>query len=196
MSYKSLLKIDKPLFTHYDVAHAVNIKLSSAAVSCSRYVSEGLLTRLKRGLYARTEVLKQLNQLDLFRAANILQVPSYISLMSALSYYGIAAGAQGGLLESISMKRTKAYEVGDLLFRYRKIVPYLYNGFEKREGAFIALPEKAVLDTLYLASMGRYPVDLSSLDLTKIDEKRLVELALPYPLQARNYVEHLICKKR
>ena len=114
MSYERLLTIDKPFFTQHDVAHAIGTKLASAEVLCSRYVKKGLLMRLKRGFYARTETLSHLNQIDLFRIANILQVPSYISLMSALSYYGITNQAQEGFFESISVKRTKTFEVGGL----------------------------------------------------------------------------------
>ena len=76
MSYERLLRIDKPFFSQEDVAHSLDIKLSSAEVLCSRYVTKGLLTRLKRGLYARTETLAHLSELGLFRIANLLQVPS------------------------------------------------------------------------------------------------------------------------
>jgi predicted transcriptional regulator of viral defense system len=189
MSYEYILKIDKPFFTQYDVAHAVGIKLASAAVLCSRYVKKGLLMRLKRGLYARTETFGHLGQIDLFRTANILQVPSYISLMTALSYYGITTQPQRGFCESISVKRTRTFEFGGLSFRYSKVRPDLYREFIKRDGVFIALPEKAVLDSFYLASMGRYTLDGSSLNLTKVDEEILADLCIIYPPKARKYFE-------
>ena len=189
MSYQHLLRIDKPFFTQNEVAHALDIKLASAEVLCSRYVNKGLLTRLKRGLYAKTETLAHLSQIDLFRIANILQVPSYISFMTALSYHGVTTQVQRGFFESISVKRTRTFEVGDLCFRYIKIRPDLYKDFIKMDGFFIALPEKAVLDSFYLASMGRYALDVSSLDLTKIDEGILADFSVLYPLKARNYLE-------
>jgi predicted transcriptional regulator of viral defense system len=176
MSYERLLKIDKPFFSQEDVAYALGIKLSSAEVLCSRYVTKGLLTRLKRGLYARTETLAHLGQLDLFRIANFLQVPSYISLMTALSYYGLTTQVQRGFFESISIKRTRT--------------------FEKKTDVFIALPEKAILDSFYLASLGRYALDVPSLDLTKINEQRLSELATDYPLKSIKYFERRYGKIR
>jgi hypothetical protein len=187
MSYECILRIDKPFFTQYDVAHALGIKLASAAVLCSRYAKKGLLVRLKRGLYIRTEALGHLGQVDLFRIANILQVPSYISLMTALSYYGITAQAQRGLCESISIRRTKTFDAGDLSFRYTKINPDLYREFVKRDGFFIALPEKAVLDSFYLASMGRYVLDGTSLNLSEVDEEMLADLCALYPPKTRRY---------
>jgi len=189
MSYERLLTIKKPFFSQYDVAYALGTKVSSAEVLCSRYVKKGLLTRLKRGLYARMETLVHLDQIDLFRIANSLQVPSYISLMTALSYYGITTQVQRGFFESISVKRTKTFEAGEFSFHYIKIRPHLYGGFTKREGVFIALPEKAVLDSFYLVSMGRYALDVSSLDLTNVDEEILADLSVLYPPKTRKYLE-------
>jgi hypothetical protein len=194
MSYERLLTIDKPFFTQHDVAHAIGIKLASAEVLCSRYVKKGLLMRLKRGFYARTETLSHLNQIDLFRIANILQVPSYISLMTALSYYGITTQVQKGFFESISVKRTTTFQVGGLSFHYIKLRPDLYKEFIKRDGVFMALPEKAVLDIFYLASLGRYSLDGSSLDLTMLDEGTLAELSALYPPKVRKYFEEMYGK--
>ena len=75
MPYEHLLKIDKPFFTQYDVAHALGTKLASAQVLCSRYVKRGLLIRLKRGLYVRTETLGHMGQTDLRPMALIYQTP-------------------------------------------------------------------------------------------------------------------------
>jgi hypothetical protein len=152
-------------------------------------VKKGSLTRLKRGVYLRTEEMAHLSQVDLFRIANFLQVPSYISLMTALSYHGLTTQIQRGVIESISIKRTKTIEVGEFTFRYVKIRPGLYGGFEKVEGAFVAMPEKALLDSLYLASMGRYAMDVSSLDLEKFREDAVTLLSLLFPARVRNYME-------
>jgi len=189
MSYADFLKISKPLFTHYDVADALGIKPGSAEVVCSRYVKKGLLTRLKRGLYSRTETLGTMDQINLFRIANMLQVPSYISLMTALSYYGIIFNKSKGILESISLQRTINFDAGGLSFRYTKVRPELYGNFSEQDGVYIALPEKAILDCLYLTSRGRYAVDGFSLDLAKIDEKVLSDLSALYPKKARRYFE-------
>lgn len=194
MSYERLLTIDKPFFTQYDVAHAIGAKLASAEVFCSRYVKKGLLMRLKRGIYARTETLSHLDQIDLFRIANILQVPSYISLSTALFYYGITNQKQEGFFESISVKRTKTFQIGGLSFHYIKIRPDLYKEFIKRDGVFIALPEKAVLDTFYLASLGRYSLDGSSLDLTMVDKGTLAEFFALYPLKVKKHFEEVYAK--
>jgi predicted transcriptional regulator of viral defense system len=190
MSYYQLLKIQKAFFSLDDVAYTLGIQPGSAAVLCSRYVKKGLLVRLKRGLYARTEQLRNYGQQDLFRLANFLQVPSYISLTTALSYHGLTTQVQRGFFESISLKRTRKFEVGQLTFLYSKISLDLYKGFERVEDVFIALPEKALLDSLYLASLGRYSLDTSALDLTKVNGEVLENLSSLFPSRVRTFMEN------
>ena len=190
MSYYQLLKIQKPFFSLDDVAYTLGIQPGSAAVLCSRYVKKGLLVRLKRGLYARTEQLRNYGQQDLFRLANFLQVPSYISLTTALSYHGLTTQVQRGFFESISLKRTRKFEVGQFTFLYSKISLDLYKGFERGEDVFIALPEKALLDSLYLASLGRYSLDTSALDLTKVNGEVLENLSSFFPSRLRTFMEN------
>ena len=189
MSYQKLLQIDKPFFSKEDVAYALGIGPESAAVLCSRYAKKGLLTRLKRGLYARTETLANLSQIELFRIANLLQVPSYISLTTALSYHGVTTQVQRDVFESISIKRSKTSLRGPFTFRYVKISPRLYFGFNKERDAFFASAEKATLDCFYLASMGRYPLDLSALDFTKFDGQAITKLSGSFPQKTIQYFE-------
>jgi predicted transcriptional regulator of viral defense system len=190
MPYYQLLKIEKPFFSLDDVAYTLGIQPASAAVLCSRYVKKGLLVRLKRGLYARAEQLANFGQQDLFRLANFLQVPSYVSLTTALSYHGVTTQVQRDFFESISLKRTKKFEIAQFTFHYSKISLDLYKGFERVEDVFIALPEKALLDSLYLASLGRYSLDTSALDLTKVNGEVLENLSSLFPSRVRTFMEN------
>ena len=191
MSYQKLLRIDKTFFSKEDVAYTRSIEPESAAVLCSRYAKKGLLTRLKRGLYARTEMLGNLGQFDLFCIANLLQVPSYVSLTTALSYHGVTTQVQRDVIESISIKRSKTFLRGPFTFRYVKIRPRLYFGFKKEREAFVASAEKAALDCFYLASMGRYPLDVSALDLTKLDEQLIAKLYDDFPEKTIKHFERI-----
>jgi hypothetical protein len=189
MAYEALFKIDEPFFTTEAVARTLGISAASAAVLCSRYVKQDLLVRLKKGVYARKETLPNLGPEDLFRIANLLQVPSYISLTTALAYYGITTQVQRGFIESISVKRTIVFDKGGLHFGYTRIKPELYGGFTRERGAFVALPEKALLDASYLASLGRYGLDTSALGLEKLDKKRLFDMAQHFPGAVVKYID-------
>jgi len=86
--------------------------------------------------------------------------------------------------------RSEAYPFITLSFR-----PDLYSHFIKRDGVFIALPEKAILDTFYLASLGRYSLDGSCLDFTAANSKTLAEISGLYPPKARKYFEEMLLFK-
>lgn len=58
------------------------------------------------------------------------------------------------------------------------------------EDVFIALPEKALLDSLYLASLGRYSLDTSALDLTKVNGEVLENLSSLFPSRVRTFMEN------
>ena len=187
MPYQDLLEIGGPFFSKEEVARTLGISRNSAGVLCTRYVKKGLLTRLKRDVYARTETLRNLQEMDLFRIANFFQVPSYISLTTALSYHGMTTQVQRNVFESICIKRSKTFHRGGFVFRYIKIDPKLYAGFEREKGVFIASPEKAVMDCFYLASMGRYPLDVSSLDLSRLDSQAINQVMRIYPSRTVEY---------
>lgn len=190
MKYAELLEIKKTIFTSADVAEALGIKPQSASVLCNRYVKSGLLIRLKRDLYTFAERWASLGTQDFFLISNRLQVPSYISLTTALSYYGLTTQVQQAYFESISFKQN-LYSVKGVSFRYFKIKPNLYFGFLRKDGLFLAAPEKALLDALYLQSFGRYNLDMAALELDKIDKSIVYDLGVHFPEKAKKLVEKL-----
>ena len=68
-----------------------------------------------------------------------------------------------------------------MAFSYHKIGRERYSGFVRKEGIFIAVPEKAFLDCVYLFAYGKYKPDFGSMDLTKLDTGRLKKLMRGYP---------------
>jgi len=189
MKVFELNKIRKPYFGHEDIAKVRDISLSSAKVTASRYVKQGLLLRLKKNLYVLRETWNAASREDKFRLANLGQSPSYISLMTALDYYEITTQVQRDFFESIAIKRTKEIFLNGSVFRYSKIDQRLYFGFKKEKGFFIALPEKALLDAFYLMSYGRYALDISALEAGKIDREIISCLSREFPLKTQNMLK-------
>ena len=172
----------KPLmFSVKDIAELLNIRESSARVTAHRYVHQGYLVRLKRDTYALTERWERAGEAEIYESANRLQVPSYVSFTTALSFYEITTQVQRGFFESAAMARTKEIEAGERHFRYLKLQNKLYFGFIKRESFFIATPEKAFLDSLYLMSLSRYRLDISALSLDKLDRNKCGSLSKQFP---------------
>jgi predicted transcriptional regulator of viral defense system len=155
----------------------------------------GLLVRIKRNIYVLSEAWNSASREDRFRLANIGETPSYISLMTALDYHGITTQMHRDFFESVAVQRTKRLSVEGVVFRYSKIAPDLYFGFERKDGFFIACPEKAFLDAVYLTSYGRYAFDLSSIETERVNRQKMEKLSHPYPqrtltwLQSHGYLQ-------
>jgi predicted transcriptional regulator of viral defense system len=180
-------------FTTTEVAEILGIQVPSASVFCSRYAKSGLLVKLKNNYFTSTQKWQNISNQELYQIANMLQVPSYISLMSALSYYEVTSQMQQGFIESVALKRTITYNVREVVFKYYKLQKKYYGDFVKQGSIFIATKEKAFLDAMYLYSFGKYKIDLSSLDLSKLDRAKMIKMIKTYPLKTRKIVRN-ICK--
>lgn len=121
--------------------------------------------------------------------ANLGQTPSYISLLTALDYHEVTTQMQRGMIESVAFKRTRELALNGTLFRYTKISRGLYSGYVRQQGFFIATPEKALIDAVYLMSFGRYALDLAAIDIGKLDLKKIRSMSRIFPLPTRRVLE-------
>lgn len=194
MRYAKILRLKgKIFFTALDAAEAFKIGPESAWVLCSRYVKEGLFIRLKRNTYTLAENWRSWGREDFFKVSNFLQVPSYVSFMSALSFYGVSTQVQRDFFESASLRRSRRFEVEGAAFNFYKLKKEYYFDFGRKDGIFIASKEKAFVDSVYLYSFGKYKVDFSSIDFKKLDTARIMKIMQKYPSKTRAITEKL-CK--
>ena len=192
--YKTLLKLrEKAFFTVSDVAEVFRIKPESAWGLCSRYLKEGIFVRLKKNTYVLEQNWQRWNRDDFLKISNFLQVPSYVSFMTALSYYGITTQVQRQFFENASLKRSRKFEIKGVAFNFYKLKKKYYFDFVKNRNIFIASKEKAFLDSVYLYSFGKYRIDFASLNLDKLDKGRIKKIIKVFPKKTRANVEK-ICK--
>jgi predicted transcriptional regulator of viral defense system len=172
---KSLLlnNSSKALLSTRDIAKLLSISSESAKVTASRYVSKGLLIRVKKDCYIPLNKYEKLNEKDFFGIANVIQVPSYVSLTSALSYYNLTTQQLRNVVESVALKRTKKTEIRNVEFIYSIVKKDFYSGFELVDNIFIATPEKAIADAVYLSSLGRYNCDFDAINFNRIIKKKI-----------------------
>lgn len=133
----------------------------------SRWCKRGLLARLRQGWYAFTECL-QMPDFARYIAGRIYK-PSYISLHTALSFYGMIPEAVVSI-NSVSTLKTATFSNAFGEYTYQSIKPSLFFGFELKnmsDGRSIpfATPEKALLDLLYLYPMYKTEEDMLELRL-------------------------------
>ncbi|PIU41930.1 MAG: hypothetical protein COS99_02840 [Candidatus Omnitrophica bacterium CG07_land_8_20_14_0_80_42_15] len=191
MRYQDLLKIKKLYFSALDLASCLGIGFDSAKVTCARYTKAGFIVRIKRNFYILRERWDRLSSEELFSVANILEVPSYISFTTALSYYEISTQVQRDFIESACMRRTKSVSIAVRQFEFFKIKNLYYNSFVKKENFFIATPEKAFIDSLYLTVLGKYKLDTSAVDLDKLNKNKIEKMLKTYPARIRKLMESL-----
>ncbi len=140
-----------------DLKHVFNGKYRNAELrqQLARLAQRGWLVRIKRGLYVVISDMTSLaaNNISLLRISNALNNHSYVSLSSALFYYGLV----DQLLQSVTAitnTRTRQYHFQGFTFAFSKVQDDFYFGFsEKRvEGKLVKIAdlEKVVLDYLYL----------------------------------------------
>jgi predicted transcriptional regulator of viral defense system len=120
----------------------------------------------------------------LFWAANRIYQPSYISMETALSYYGLIPEAVY-TTTSMSTLKTTSFDTPLGTFVYRHVKPALYFGYHivqwQRFPIKMADPEKVILDYLYLNPNLNRNEDWQSLRLNQetmhnvVDVKKLQE---------------------
>ncbi len=142
-----------PIFTINDVLKWFPTETENQIlVQLSRFVKSQQLSQPRKGIYLLAEY--QID--DPLLLANALRKPSYISLETAMNYYGLIPDIPAAIT-SITTRKTKSYDCTFGKFIYRSVKPELFFGFEYVEptknrplGYNIALPEKALLDYLQL----------------------------------------------
>ena len=112
-------------------------------------VKEGKLLRLKRGWFCVNPKYSK-KRINPGVVANVLyEGPSYVSLETALSYYGLIPERVMGMT-SVVTGRSKQFNTPIGWFRYRSIPEPLFPiGVRTVDGYLMASPEKALCDYLY-----------------------------------------------
>ena len=147
MKYQEFRNIIKsPFFRKTDV----DFKMANiSSVQLSRWANMGYINQVKRGLYVFGD---QKDSLDPLGISFLLYEPSYVSLESALSFYGFIPELVP-VTTAVSTKTTRKFENQYGRFSYRHIRSALFFGYTPRETSagkyLLAEPEKAVLDYIY-----------------------------------------------
>ena len=129
-----------------------------------RLEKKGIIQKLIKGKYRFL-----LNSTNDFNLANFIYQPSYVSLESALSFYGIVAGFPHRIT-SLTVKKSRMFIIDNKEYLYSKISSKLFWGYEKKENFLIAEKEKALIDYLYFCQKGLRSLDREDLDLSEIDK--------------------------
>jgi predicted transcriptional regulator of viral defense system len=173
MEFNSLLKLigDEPIFES-SILLAGNVDPKLIRIQLSRWKKAGKIYQLRRGLYSIAPPYQR-QQPHPFLVANHLQKASYVSLQSALSFYGLIPEVVN-ITTSVSTGRPERLDTPLGTFEFRHIKTELLFGYRMTElgeqSALIATPEKALLDLIYLQPGGDSPAYLKELRLQNIEK--------------------------
>jgi predicted transcriptional regulator of viral defense system len=141
------------VFTPKEFARIFDVSAGATQQFIHAHTEKKFFTKLRNGLYALEE-----KRPPIYFVANKLYRPSYVSLETALSYYGIIPETVYSIT-SVTSKPTQEFETLGMAFTYTRIKQIAFQGYtvkkENDKTFFIAEPEKALADYLYLVSIGK-----------------------------------------
>ncbi len=154
MKYKEFKdKIQKyPIFSSSHLA-ALTDNEQVLRNQLARWRRQGLVLRLKKGLYVLNKEDRKINPSRPFIASQLLS-PSYLSTEYALSFYDFIPERVEDVT-SVTTKKTTTFLNDFGTFHYQHIDVACFVGFKETKDDngypfFIAEPEKAIVDFLYL----------------------------------------------
>lgn len=162
----------KKIFRSGDLQKILRLNtITYAYILAKRLMTEGVLERVAKGYYILTS-----NRPSDFELANTLYRPSYVSLDSALNYYGILVQSPQRVT-SISPKLTKNISSRGKFFSYMHLDQKYFTDYQTVEGFLIATPEKALVDSMFATALGRSSLPIEELHLQAVDKKKVKEIA-------------------
>jgi len=159
------------------VANPAGIK-----VQLSRWRKSGKLIKLKNNIYLLSESFRKVDIYEPYVAC-VLKQPSYISLQKAFEYHGLIPEGVP-VYTCVTTKRPEKIATPIGAFDYRHIKNSLFWGYVSltvnKQPAFIASPEKALLDFFYLNGLridDGYLEEMRLQNFRKINFTKLIEYA-------------------
>ena len=158
------------------------------AAFLTRAVKKGLIHHLNRGNYINSFLygFPRMEQVACF-----LRPPAYISCEWALNYHGIILQVPrvcSVVTLSTSVGKNRTVEYQGIAIEFSRISPKRFGGFSFDNGVYMALPEKAILDTLYFR--GKIPAE-DEIETDNVDIKALLKMSDKYPTSIRRHIEDL-----
>ncbi len=146
----------------------------------SRWTKAGRLYQLRRGVYALAPPFQKIRPHP-FLIANRMVRGSYVSCQSALAHYGLIP-EYVPVVVSVTTARPARWETPLGRFEFRHVQTKLLHGYQQidlggGQRAFIATPEKALLDLIYLHPGADSPNYLRELRLQNLEHLNPDELS-------------------
>ena len=184
MDFNHLLELvgDTPVFESA-LLLAGDIEPAQVHLQLSRWTTNRRVYQLRRGLYALAPPFQKVKPHP-YVIANRMVRASYVSCQSALAHYGMIPEYVPTTV-SVTTARSTRWETPLGVYEFHHIKPNLLHGYRltdlgEGQQAFIATPEKALLDLIYLTPGGDQAAYIDELRLqneTALSKQALIDAA-------------------
>jgi len=154
MKWPELLELvgHEPVFTA-NLLRAGMVSDGQLRLQLTRWTKAGKVIKLRRGVYVLAAPYRKVEPHP-FVIANYLRKNSYVSLQSALAYHGLIP-EHVPVVMSVTAARPENVQtmMGNFGFRHvhrSHLFGYEQVAVSRQQDAFVATPEKALLDLVYL----------------------------------------------
>lgn len=172
---KALERTGKTYFTFYDLKKFYPSAYESLKVLLSLWMKKKLINHLARGFYT-FDIIK----VDELKLANEFDKTSYLSFEYALYFHNLIDQVPQ-VITLATKKRHKIIKADRWTFEYTHLKKDLFFGYEFKNKVYVALPEKALADLVYLIARGKRTADLNTLEKRKINQKLLRKILKKFP---------------
>lgn len=193
-----LLRMDGAIVTTREAAARWKVDQRVAGQRLRALERGGLVRRIRRGLWALDPQIKP-GVVPPFLTAPF---PAYVSLQSALYRHGVIEQIPSQIFVA-SLDRTQRIETSVGTYQIHHLAPEVFGGFDgSEETSYLARPEKAIFDTVYVTAAHRgqahfpeltLPADFDDAELkqwtSRIPSKRLKTLVSRHLDEALGYAE-------
>jgi len=148
---------EKHLFSTGDLLQLTEQRKDVLLVELTRLVKSGTIERTARGWYSNPFYPPTPEE-----TAMVLRHPSYISMEYALSFHSVLSQSTY-TTTLITTRQPYIYRRGKSVFEYHQITRGLFWGFEKMDNFYMAEPEKALLDLIYIRLVRNRELDIEGI---------------------------------
>ncbi|HLD26538.1 MAG TPA: hypothetical protein VJB63_01080 [Patescibacteria group bacterium] len=160
------------LFTSYDIQKIFDIKATSTLKKIlERLKQDNIIQSLMKNKYL---FLHTTHKPSDFATAQFLRTPSYISLESALSYYGLVDQFPYRI-SSITSTKSYSIQILSKIFIYSQVKKEYFRDYVKIDDFLIASRKKAVFDYLYFIFKGLRPANMIQPIIQKTKREKVLD---------------------
>lgn len=181
MDTRELIKIFKSLNKSFYTKKELEVITKSSGeklrLLINKLLNLGIIERITKDIYTVFYLYYSAEDI-----ASTLYLPNYLSFESALARYDILNQVPYTITFATT-KQSKNIIVAKKQVEFIQIPKNLFWGYVVSGDIYIAEPEKAFLDLIYIASVKNYQIDMDEINLKRLSRKILLEYSRRFPIK-------------